>query len=206
MKRPWKEGIKLAILISFIATMAVIYTGTVLVSGIEAAPKPISKPPGFTRGKMMQGRLRTSALSPTAPGFESSTGESLSIRRVSDLRFGRILLGKSKTGTLVIDAISGKILTSGGALNLGDDHSRAEYIVLGKPNTRFAITLPRRVKFPGKKGANVVLTNFTSSPAKEGVIGPNGEATVYMGAMLRFLGGTPSGKYEGFTDIFVDKF
>ena len=125
------------------------------------------------------------------------------VELVEDLRFGKVAAGIGHGGKVVLDPATDRKTVRGGAYDLGGHHSRAEFMVRGKPNTRFAILLPDKIKLSGK-GGEVVLRKLTSSPDHHGRIGPNGGTTVYVGATLKLRRDQPTGKFRGSFSVLLD--
>ncbi len=126
------------------------------------------------------------AAGPTV-GQESEPRLPLEVTTITELRFGRNTTDGVRPGQIVIEADTGRKKVLGGAIDLGGDSNRARHEINGEPNAGFVIILPKEVQLSASGGdACGVLTNFTSSPAKVGRLGPDGKATVYVGATLRF--------------------
>ncbi|MCH8998814.1 MAG: DUF4402 domain-containing protein [Proteobacteria bacterium] len=136
--------------------------------------------------------------------LDAKPGESnvLRVEAVEDLGFGKVVAGGGG-GQVVLDPATGRKTARGGAFDLGGYASRAEFIIRGTPNARFAILLPDRVTLSGK-GGKVVLRNLTSSPRHFGRIGPNGAARVYVGATLELRRNPPTGTFRGAFSILLD--
>ena len=124
--------------------------------------------------------------------------ESLVVHLVADLRFGRVILSSKMGGNVTIDARTGQKSVGGGIQNGGGYHSRAEYVVKGKPNSAFQILLPKQINLKGKQGT-VKIVNLSTMPRKTGKIGANGEARFFLGGMIRFSPTQPDGLYRGRT-------
>lgn len=127
----------------------------------------------------------------------------LRVEAVEDLGFGKVVAGTGSGGQVVLDPATGRKTVRGGAYDLGGYHSRAEFLIRGKANTRFAILLPDRINLAGKQG-QVVMTKLTSSPSHFGRIGPDGAATVYVGATLDLHRNPPTGAFRGSFSILLD--
>jgi len=130
----------------------------------------------------------------------------LNVERVEELAFGRIVGDERLPGQVVIDAVTGQKTVQGAAVDLGGEHRRAEYLVLGAPGHSFVITLPdeHSIEGKGKGGKDTALVkDFTSHPADVGRLGPDGRTTVYVGATFHLKPGQKGGDYQGPLDIFV---
>ncbi len=131
------------------------------------------------------------------------TTEPLKVEAVEDLRFGKVVAGGGQRGEVVLDAATGHRTMRGGVYDLGGYFGRGEFVVRGEPDTRFAIMLPNSIEISGG-GKIVVISNLTSSPDRQGVIGPGGKATVYVGGTLELRRNSPTGKIYGSIDVLFD--
>ena len=134
---------------------------------------------------------------------KAETKEPLEIEAVEDLRFGKVVAGGGQRGEVVLDPATGHRTMRGGVYDLGGYFGRGEFVVRGEPDTRFAILLPNSIEISGG-GKPVVITNLTSSPDREGIIGPGGKATVYVGGTLELRRNSPTGKIHGSIDVLFD--
>ena len=169
-----------------------------LVAGLLAptvAGSHKSKSEKSSRGKKEQSDKKKKG-GPRAVAFGDD--ESLVVRLVADLRFGRVIISSKMGGNVTIDARTGHKTVGGGIHNGGGYHSRAEYVVKGKPNTYFHIFLPKQIYMKGKQGA-VKITRLTTMPGKMGKIGPNGEARLFLGGMIKIPAAQHEGLYSGVT-------
>ena len=131
----------------------------------------------------------------------------LAVEQLEELAFGRITSDPSASGAVLIDPVTGSKKLLGGAVDLGGEHSRAEFLITGEPDARFVITLPdeRKIKSEGTGGAGTAtVTDFESHPERTAALGRDGRATVYLGATLKFKPGQPAGKYQSPLDILVE--
>ena len=125
----------------------------------------------------------------------------LTISRVSDLKFGMVV----GPGTVVIDPVTGDKKVGGGAIDLGGDHGKAEFLVQG--HGKFVITVPTEISIPIEGGGgSVLITDITLSPSNLGTFGPNGVETVFVGGTLQLPPAlAASGTYYGDFMVFVDR-
>ena len=144
------------------------------------------------------------SLGAALPGKVAAQQEPLTVTRLVHLEFGRILSDPLLDGAVVINPETGLRTLSGGALALGEGHSRAEYVIRGKGQRKFIITLPAGEVWLSTNIGTVKLTNFTSFPSATGRIGPDGTATVYVGATLTVGANQSAGYYSVSFPIFVD--
>ncbi len=129
----------------------------------------------------------------------------LSVEQLEELAFGRIAGDPSLPGEVVIEAETGRKSVRGAVVDLGGYHGRAEFEIRGEPNAQFIITLPPEHAMTSKDGGTTArVIDFTSSPSKTGALGPDGRATVFVGATLRLRPGQPGGGYRGPLDLFAD--
>ncbi len=146
---------------------------------------------------------------PGPAGAQEDKGDKrpLNVEQLEELAFGRITSDPSASGAVLIDPVSGNKTLLGGAVDLGGEHSRAEFLITGEPEARFVITLPdqRKIKSEGSGGpGTATVTDFASHPERSAALGRNGRATVYLGATLKFKPGQPAGKYQSALDILVE--
>jgi len=153
--------------------------------------------------------LIAAAASPGPASAADDTARTLrplNVEQVEELAFGRIMGDPILPGQVVIDAVTGNKKVSGGALDMGGEHSRAEFLIRGEPGHSFIITLPDEHKISGTgSGATstTLVTDFTSYPENVGVLGPDGRGTVYVGATFNLKPGLKGDKYQRPLDIFV---
>ena len=128
----------------------------------------------------------------------------LRLRTLQTLEFGRLSTDALLGGSVTIHPATGKKSTFR-AQNLGGLHGRAEFEISGEPNTRFVVTLPKKVVIQNPTGKPITLTHFTVHPDKIGILGPDGKTFIQVGATLN-LGPGREGSIEGrrTVDIFVD--
>ncbi len=134
---------------------------------------------------------------------KAETKEPLKVEAVEDLRFGKVVAGGGQRGEVVIDPATGHRTMRGCVYDLGGYFGLGEFVVRGTPDTRFAIMLPNSIEISGD-GRSLVISNLTSSPDGEGIIGPGGKATVYVGGTLELRRNSPTGKIHGLIDVLFD--
>lgn len=154
--------------------------------------------------------LVAAAASPGPAYADHGEGKALRpllVEHVEELAFGLIMGDPILPGQVVIDPVTGTKKVSGGAVDMGGDHSRAEFLVRGEPGHSIVITLPGEHKISssssGAKGTTLI-TDFASDPENVGKLGPDGQVIVYVGATFNLKPGQKGDKYQSPLDIIVD--
>ncbi len=137
-------------------------------------------------------------------GASDLLAKPIRVRATDDLAFGQITSSIIQSGAVIIAAATGAKTTTGGATDLGGTHSRSIFDVNGDKNTAFSISLPSSVTLTGSGADTVIVDGFTSDPAGSGVLGPNGSATLNVGATLNLNANHPAGSYSGSYDVIVN--
>lgn len=156
---------------------------------------------GFSMGRAL-------ASDSKGQGFNQGKGnkkplKKLHVRFIEDLEFGEVSADSRLNGKVIIDPATGAKHVYG-TLDLGGRYSRGELDIWGEPGERFMVTLPDQVQLSSKGGATLMLSDFTVFPDRTGVLGPDGKATIYLGATLAVKANNPSVKAKGTINIFVD--
>ena len=143
-------------------------------------------------------------LLPGTSDTENSKLKPLRLRTLQALEFGRLSADALVGGSITINPATGRKSTFR-AQNLGGTHGRAEFEITGEPNTRFLVTLPKKVAVQTASNKQITLTHFTVHPDKIGILSPNGKAVIQVGATLN-LGPGKEGSIKGHraVDIYVD--
>ena len=143
-------------------------------------------------------------LGAASPGMLAAQDDSkyFTVTRVENLKFGTIVPAPSG-GAVVIDAQTGD-RDLNGAVALGDDHSRAEFLIEGKRRRAFIITFlvaDNDLRFGNERTGNITFELFPVT----GEIGPDGTSTVFVGATLTLESDQLAGQYTGTFEIIVNK-
>lgn len=129
--------------------------------------------------------------------------KTLKIETIQDLKFGRVVGDSQHSGTVVIHADTGSKTVSR-LYDAGGFHSRAEFEIIGKPNKKFIVTLPNKVRLPISTDKRPKIGRFTIFPSSTGRFGPNGKAKVFVGATLKLGPTDRGGEGSGTVPIYVD--
>ncbi len=163
-------------------------------------------------GAMLKSRVMMGWAIGFALAFAAMTGQHaaaqttpITIQQHKDLKFAKAAGDANQSGTVIIDATTGSKTTTGGAVDFGGKHQRAEFNVRGDPNLGFTITLPGQIQITGQNTSAVAtVKNFASVPANFGVLNAQGKATVYVGATLELQPGQTADDYNGQFDVIVN--
>jgi hypothetical protein len=137
------------------------------------------------------------------PLAEEPPRRELTVEHIEDLQFGVVVADPSRHGAVTIDADSGRKRTSGGAYDFGGRHGRAELRLSGEPDAPFVVLLPDRVPLEGPHGG-AELSDLAVIPDQFGRLGPDGYATVYIGATLRVRPAMGGNRYGGIFHILAE--
>lgn len=123
-------------------------------------------------------------------------GDAYSIEKISDLYFGNIVIASS-SGTLTINPQNNSTTNTGGVTPLPSIRTRAEFLVKGKANMDFSISINTSsitLQNTGNSGQTITLslTNYTT-----GRFNNIGDAYLYVGGTLNIGANQPSGSYQG---------
>ena len=135
--------------------------------------------------------------------FGNTGKKNLKVGFMEDLNFGAVSSDPSFSGKVVINPATG-MKEVYGAYDLGGSYSRGELKISGAPLAKFLLTLPKKVVLRGKGGVAIKLTEFKAHPSTTGVLGPDGQAIVYLGATLTLQANQRGIKSSGNIHIFVD--
>ena len=127
------------------------------------------------------------------------------LREVSPLQFGTFTIGKGG-GSLTIDPRTGSRTASGNVAPLGGGYDRGLFEISGEPGGSFSILMPNEMPMLNRSGRPGILAmrKLASHPPESGMLGPDGKASVGVGAMLQTVGGKASaGEYTGVFPITI---
>lgn len=128
----------------------------------------------------------------------------LSLQNTRALSFGSFVAGAG--GTVTISPAGDRSATGSVVLIPSGGGQSAEFTVQGDPNATYSIDLPAdgTVVLTGP-GADMALTNFTSSPSGAGgQLGASGSQALSVGATLHANDGQASGSYSGSFSVIVN--
>lgn len=135
------------------------------------------------------------------PAFAAGSGVQLiTITQTSPLSFGKF--AASSAGSLTISPAGIRTTTSGIYLLSSPAGSPASFLVTGKRNTSYIITLPSSVLL--SNGANTMtIQNLISQPSGIGSL-PKGSEQLAVGGTLNVSAYQPSGSYSGVLPVTVN--
>lgn len=119
----------------------------------------------------------------------------LSITNTSSLEFGTISVS-STAGSVVVDVNGMRFTTGGVSINPAGMYTPAKFIIEGKPDASFSITLPDSVELRDGKG-NTIHVDKLESSNKSGNLDANGALEVKVGGKINLDANQKSGDYSG---------
>ena len=133
-----------------------------------------------------------------------------------ELEFGQVRSDGSSPGTVTVSPFNVRSASGGASLSGSNTlHHRAEFHILGAPNTSYSINLSASGVLHDQGGNNntlqiIVLRGFSIGSGNEndfslsGLLDGNGIDTVHVGGTLEVPAGTTFGKYEGGVAISIE--
>ena len=123
-------------------------------------------------------------------------GDAYSIEKILDLNFGNIVIA-STSGTMTINPQDNFPSNTGGVSPLPSARTRAEFLVKGKANMYFSVSINTSsitLQNTGNSGQKLTLSlsNYTT-----GRFNNIGVAYLYVGGTLNIGANQPSGSYQG---------
>jgi len=131
----------------------------------------------------------------------AAQAQAITIDQRRDLLFGRVGTGDI-SGTVTITASGGKT-TTGGVIDLGQNHRAARFRIEGPKDALVIVTLPTTATVSGG-GRSATLSNFTMDQTNPIDLGRSGRATIDVGATLSLGTNLPAATYSGSFVIYVD--
>jgi hypothetical protein len=119
----------------------------------------------------------------------------LSITNISDLEFGVVSVSSS-AGSVMIDAQGNRRASGGAAINPNDEFTPARFVIQGKPNATFTVSLPRRVELKDTSGNIIAVDNIRSSLGT-GRLDGEGALEITIGGQVNFAPNQSTGDYSG---------
>ncbi len=133
----------------------------------------------------------------------ASIVSTISLTNQSGLVFGDIS-SNATAGSVVLSPSGSRVSTGGATVNSTVASGPAAFDVQGDPNAVYAITLPTSVVLTEPGGNNMVVDNFTSSPATTGLTDAGGQQSLFVGATLNVGSNQLFGAYAGVMSVIVD--
>lgn len=125
------------------------------------------------------------------------------LSKMADLAFGSVVVPAGQSGKVVMNT-SGVRTGTNVVLSPIAMGNPASFRVLGKPNSTFSVSLPASTILSGPGASNMVVNEFTSSPATMGRLGGQGSAALAIGATWRIDANQPMGNYVGNFTVTVN--
>ena len=95
-----------------------------------------------------------------------------------------------------------RVVSSGLALAKLDDASSAKIVISGAPNQTVGLLIDDIANI--RTGAQkITISSFTHNGGQSPALGPDGKATIELGATFHFAANTQSGLYRGSFDVIV---
>ncbi len=149
---------------------------------------------GRARIKGLAASLIIGLVMAPAAAAEQVDRQPLILEFVEDLRFGVIVKDRARFGEVVIDATTGRKWLRGGAYDFGGHHARAELRLIGEPDAPYVVLVPDSIPL-GEHWRGAELSDLVVSPGRFGRLGPDGRATIFIGATLKVLPTMAPGDY-----------
>lgn len=124
----------------------------------------------------------------------------VAVTEASDMSFGWMARPASPGTALLTPA--NQIVSSGLALITTDGASPATIVISGTPNQSVGILIDRVANFESGS-RKILVSNFTHDGGVSPALGPDGKATIELGATLRLAANTRNGRYRGAFDVIV---
>ena len=123
-------------------------------------------------------------------------GDAYSIEKILDLNFGNIVIA-STSGTMTINPQNNFTSNTGGVSPLPSERTRAEFLVKGKANMYFSVSINTSsitLQNTGNSGQTLTLS---LSNCTTGRFNSTGNGYLYIGGTLNIGANQPSGSYQG---------
>lgn len=122
------------------------------------------------------------------------------VTEASDMSFGWMAQPASPGTALLTPA--NRIVSSGLALMTIDGASSATIVISGAPNQTVGLLIDNNVNF-GNGARTISVSSFTHDGGVSPALGPDGTATIDLGATLHLSANTQIGRYRGAFDVIV---
>ena len=119
----------------------------------------------------------------------------LSITNVSELEFGAVSVS-SAPGSVVIDTQGQRFSTGGVVINPNGAFTPAKFVIQGKPNASFSVSLPKIVELKDTAGNAIAVDNIQSS-LESGRLGDEGALEITVGGQINLKANQSIGDYSG---------
>lgn len=140
--------------------------------------------------------LRDALAATTTSTIEANIVSTINLVAQNGIAFGDIS-SSSSPGTVTIGTDGSRTATGGVTINRNTSGTPALYEVSGDPNAFYHITLPDSVVLTSAAGSNMMVRNFSSTPALNGQLDAGGRQNMNVGATLAVGSFQPFGSYSG---------
>jgi hypothetical protein len=124
----------------------------------------------------------------------------VAVTEATDMSFGWMAQPASPGTALLTPA--NRIVSSGLALMTIDGASSAKIVISGTPNQTVGLLIDDIANF-GNGARTISVSSFTHDGGTSPALGPDGKATIDLGATLRLSANTQNGRYRGAFDVIV---
>jgi hypothetical protein len=136
----------------------------------------------------------------TTAAVTARIADSVGVSEAADMTFNW-LAQPTSPGTTRLDP-SSSVATGSLAIGGYDAASPAKIVISGTPNQTVALLIGNNARF-GHAARKVSVSSFTHSGGTSPALGPDGNATIELGATLRLARETRIGSYRGAFDVIV---
>lgn len=119
----------------------------------------------------------------------------LSITNVSNLEFGTVSAG-AVAGSVRVDSEGKRSATGGVVINPNGAFTPARFVIQGKPNGSFTVTLPKRVELTDNTGNTIAVDNIRPS-TPTGRLDTDGAMELSVGGQINLDANQSTGDYTG---------
>lgn len=124
----------------------------------------------------------------------------VALNDTADMSFGWLARPASPGTARIMPA--NRVVSSGLALTKSDGTSPAKIVISGAPNQIVGLLVSEKASF-GPMSRKVAVSEFTHNGGPMPALGPDGRATIELGATLRFAANIRDGRYRGEFDVIV---
>jgi hypothetical protein len=136
----------------------------------------------------------------TSAGIFASISPGVTIDETNEMVFG--WLARPASPGLAQLSPDNQVVSSGLTLMKGPGTSPATVVISGAPNQALGLLVGERANF-GATDRRVSVTGFTHNGGPIPALGPDGRATIELGATLYVMTNARDGRYRGVFDVIV---
>lgn len=119
----------------------------------------------------------------------------LSITNVSNLEFGTVSAG-STAGSVMVNSQGQRSSTGGVVIDPNGGFTPARFVIQGKPNGAFTVSVPTRVQLTNTTGNTIAVDNIRSN-MPNGRLDNNGSLELSVGGQINLEANQSTGDYTG---------